>query len=394
MARSPSRSARGEPVASATPGPRAVGVEEELLVVDPRTGTPVQAGPRLVRKVRAETASTRLAHPPVVVDGSGMTGEFMRQQVEVGTSPRTELSAVADQVREHRRIATWAAEGEGLAVAAVGTSPIPATPAISADRRYLSLLSTFRQVAGDQLINGCHVHVDARSREEAVAVVDRIQPWLPLLRAISSNSPFWNGRDSGYASYRSLVWGRWPSAGPTEPFGSVEAYEATVDALLATGAVVDRGNLYFDARPSERYPTIEIRAADVCLQPDDAVLLAGLARGLVATLAQQWQDDVPFSPVRVALLRTAHWRAAREGLGGRLQHPLTHQPVPARDALDALLTLVTDQLDDMGDRIVLSDMVDAVLRRGTGAAAQRQAFHRRASLADVVRASIALTSAV
>ncbi len=394
MAHSRSRSAEGAPVAPSAAGPRAVGVEEELLVVDPATGTPVQAGPRLVRKVRAETASTRLAHPPVVMDGSGMTGEFMRQQVEVGTSPRTDLSAVADQVREHRRIASWAAEGEGLAVAAVGTSPIPATPAISADRRYLSLLSTFRQVAGDQLINGCHVHVDTSSRDEAVAVVDRIQPWLPLLRAISSNSPFWNGRDSGYASYRSLVWGRWPSAGPTEPFGSVEAYEATVDALLATGAVVDRGNLYFDARPSERYPTIEIRAADVCLRPDDAVLLAGLARGLVATLARQWQDEVPYAPVRVALLRTAHWRAAREGLGGRLQHPVTHQPVPAREALDALLALVTDELDERGDRIVLSDMVDAVLRRGTGAAAQRQAFHRRASLADVVRASVTLTSAV
>ena len=220
-------------------GVRSVGVEEELLVVDPDTGNPVQAGPRLVRKVRTETASTRLTHPPVVLDGSGMTGEFMRQQVEVGTSPRTDLSAVADQVREHRRIAARAAEGEGLAIVAVGTSPIPATPAVSADPRYLSLLSTFRQVAGDQLINGCHIHVDTTSREEAVAVVDRIQPWLPVLRAISANSPFWNGRDSGYASYRSLVWGRWPSAGPTEPFGSVEAYEQTVDALLATGAVVD-----------------------------------------------------------------------------------------------------------------------------------------------------------
>ena len=375
-------------------GVRSVGVEEELLVVDPETGTPVQAGPRLVRKVRSETASTRLTHPPVVLDGSGMTGEFMRQQVEVGTSPRRGLSAVADQVREHRRVAGRAAEGEGLAIAAVGTSPIPATPAVSADPRYLSLLSTFRQVAGDQLINGCHIHVDTTSREEAVAVVDRIQPWLPVLRAISANSPFWNGRDSGYASYRSLVWGRWPSAGPTEPFGSVEAYEQTVDALLATGAVVDRGSLYFDARPSERYPTIEIRAADVCLHPDNAVLLAGLARGLVATLAQQWRDEVPVPLTRVALLRTAHWRAAREGLGGRLQHPLTHAPVPAREALSDLLALINDQLERTGDRIVLTEMVDAVLRRGTGAAAQRQAFHRRASLADVVRTAVRLTNAV
>jgi carboxylate-amine ligase len=371
-----------------------VGVEEELLVVDPVTGDPVQAGPRLVRKVRAETAAEGSESTPVVLDGSGMSGEFMRQQVEVGTAPRADLSALADQVREHRRVANRAAEGEGLAVAAVGTSPIPVTPAVSAEARYLSLLSTFRQVAGDQLINGCHVHVDAVSRDEAVAVVDRIQPWLPLLRAISSNSPFWNGRDSGYASYRSLVWGRWPSAGPTEPFGSVEAYEHAVEALLATGAVVDRGNLYFDARPSERYPTIEIRAADVCLHPDDAVLLGGLARGLVTTLSQKWQDAEPYEPIRVALLRTAHWRAAREGLGGRLQHPVTHRPVPAAEALRAMLDAITPALDQTGDRIMVAELVDQVLRRGTGAATQRQAFHRRASLADVVRAAIRETRAI
>lgn len=371
---------------------RAVGVEEELLVVDPVTGEPVQAGPRLVRRVRAETISAGTPPAPAVRDGSGLSGEFARQQVEVGTSPRTTLTELADQVREHRRVAGRAAEQEGLAVAALGTSPVPATPAVSADARYLSLLSTFRQVAGELLINGCHVHVDTESRAEAVAVVDRIQPWLPLLRALSANSPFWNGRDSGYASYRSLVWGRWPSAGPTEPFGSPEAYEHAVECLLATGAVVDRGNLYFDARPSERYPTIEIRVADVCLDPDDAVLLGALARGLVTTLAQAWQDGRAFEPVRVALLRTGHWRAAREGLGGRLQHPQTHRPVPAADALGSLLALVSDALEQTGDHIVVTRMVREVLRRGTGAASQRQAFHRRASLADVVRVAIARTA--
>jgi carboxylate-amine ligase len=371
---------------------RSVGVEEELLVVDPVTGDPVQAGPRLVRKVRSETAAAA-AGMPAVTDGSGLSGEFMRQQVEVGTSPRAKLAELAQQVRSHRRLASQAAESEGLAVAALGTSPVPAMPAVSADARYLSLLSTFRQVAGEVLINGCHVHVDTTSRAEAVAVVDRLQPWLPLLRAVSANSPFWKGRDSGYASYRSLVWGRWPSAGPTEPFGDPATYEHAVEALLATGAVMDRGNLYFDARPSDRYPTVEIRVADVCLEPDDTVLLAGLARGLVSTVARQWAEGVPFEPVRVALLRTAHWRAAREGLAGRLQHPVTHQLVPAAKALDALTGLVGDALDEYGDRAALTGLLTGLLRRGTGAAVQRQAYHRRASLADVVRLAVTRTRA-
>jgi carboxylate-amine ligase len=363
-------------------GTRAVGVEEELLVVDARTGTPVQAGPRLVSRVRAE----RQADPDgaALADGSGVHGEFMRQQVEVGTSPCRTLAALSEQVRGFRLVAARAARAEGLRVAAVGTSPLPATPMVSADARYLSLLSTFRQLAGDQLINGCHVHVDVTSREEAIGVVDRIQPYLPVLRAISANSPFWKGRDSGYASYRSVVWGRWPSAGPTEPFGTPQVYEDTVQALLQTGAVVDRGNLYFDARPSEKYPTVEIRAADVCLDSDDTVLVGGLARALVASMATAWADECPFVPTRVALLRTAHWRAARDGLAGRLVHPHTAQLVPAEEALRALLDVAADALDDLGDRQTVSELAAQVLRRGTGAARQRRAFHRRANLADVV----------
>jgi carboxylate-amine ligase len=364
---------------------RAVGVEEELLVVDPRTGRPARAGRRLVERV----ASQQVRRPD---DGSGVHTEFMREQVEVGTHPYTDLVTLHAEVTALRRRAAAAAAEDGLAVAAVGTSPVPVSPTVTADPRYLSLLSTFRLVAGDQLINGCHVHVDVESREEAVAVVDRLQPWLPLLRAASGNSPFWRGRDSGYASYRSAVWGRWPSAGPTEPFGTPAEYDRAVAALLATGAVVDHGNLYFDARVSQRYPTVEIRAADVCLRAEHTVLLAGLARALVDTAAEQFRGGVPFVPTRLALLRTAHWRAAREGVTGMLQHPRTDVPVPAAAALSVLLDHVRDALESNGDLDVVSELLQDLLGRGSGAREQRTAFHRRGELADVARHAAAVTA--
>lgn len=365
-------------------GLRAVGVEEELLVVDPVTGAPARAGARLVERV--------VGGSPATVDGSGLHTEFMREQVEVATPPCHDLGALHEQVRAQRAVAAAAATSEELSVAAVGTSPVAASPAVTPDPRYLALLSTFRLVAGDQLINGCHLHVDVASRAEAVAVVDRLQPWLPLVRALSANSPFWRGRDSGYASYRSEVWGRWPSAGPTDPFRTPEGYEHVVTALLATGAVVDRGNVYFDARPSEKYPTVEIRAPDVCLRAEDAVLLAGLCRALVDTAARDWEADVPFVPTPVPLLRTAHWRAAREGVDGVLQHPARHVPVPAGEALQALREHVHDALDASGDATVVDDLLTGLLRRGTGAREQRLAYNRRGDLADAVRHAAAVTA--
>jgi YbdK family carboxylate-amine ligase len=140
-------------------------------------------------------------------------------------------------------------------------------------------LHRFGRTAAEQLTCGCHVHVAVTSDDEAVAAVDRLQPWLPVLLALTVNSPFWDGLDSGYGSFRSQVWGRWPSAGPTGPFGSAAEYHRFTEELLRTETVLDRGMLYFDARPSHHHPTVEVRVADVCRDPRDTLLLAALTRG-------------------------------------------------------------------------------------------------------------------
>ena len=127
------------------------------------------------------------------------------------------------------------------------------------------------------------------SASEGVAVLDRIQPWLATLLALSANSPFWQGVDSAYASFRYQAWGRWPCSGPTGQFGSAAAYQATVQQMIDTQTLLDSGMVYFDARLSEHYPTIEVRIADVCQHADDAVLIAALIRGLVETEARNWQ---------------------------------------------------------------------------------------------------------
>ena len=204
------------------------------------------------------------------------------------------------------------------------------------------MAEAFGLTAQEQLTCGCHVHVQIDSDEEGVAVLDRIQPWLAGLLALSGNSPFWQGLDSSYASFRYQAWGRWPCSGPTEWFGSAQAYQATVAQMVATGTLLDSGMVYFDARLSQHYPTLEVRIADVCLRHEDAVLIAALVRALVETEGRAWQQGTPPLRMRTELLRLAAWRASRSGLDGELIDPRTGRPGGAAAVTALLLAHVRD----------------------------------------------------
>lgn len=348
-------------------------MEEELLLVDPDSG---QA----------------LALAAAVLDNAGdsgqpvdqaLTSELARQQLETNTRPCASLAELSAEVRRWRRAASEAAEGKGARIAALGSSPLATEPSINSSPRYQRMVDEFGLIAEEQLTCGCHVHVEIDSESEGVAVLDRIRGWLPYLLALSANSPFWQGQDSGYASFRSQVWGRWPSAGPTELFGSLETYHATMRAMIESRTVLDLGMVYFDARLSRQHPTVEVRVADVCLDADDAVLLGGLVRALVDTAARSWRAGVPAAPIRTELLRLASWRAGRSGLDGDLVNP-AGRPAPAAQVIRALVDHVRPVLDEYGDWEVIEDLVATVLSRGNGATAQRRIYRTSGELADVV----------
>ena len=188
----------------------------------------------------------------------------------------------------------------------------PSSPPCCPTARAYAIRAEFGQTARDQLTCGCHVHVSIADEDEGVRILDHLRPWNAVLLALSGNSPSWLGTTTGYASYRSQVWGRWPTAGPTAPFGDAAGYRAVIDDLLRTQTILDDGMVYFDARLSSRYPTVEVRVADVCLDADDAALQAALVRGIAETATGD-----PVSQPRTELLRAATWRAARSGPHGR-----------------------------------------------------------------------------
>jgi carboxylate-amine ligase len=370
-----------------------VGVEEELLVVDP-TGRPVPLGPEAL-----EVASRRgEGETPEEHDNGDdqpaahLVPELKAQQVELGTPVCRTLAEVDAELRFWRGRADAAATAVGARVAALATSPVAVAPIRTEGERYERMLDVFALTADEMLTCGCHVHVSVEDDEEGVAVLNRIRVWLPVLTALTANSPFWQGADTGYASYRSRAWHRWPSAGPTGLFADAADYHRLIDAVLATGTVLDSGMVYFDARLSENWPTVEIRTADVALRVEDAVTLAGLVRGLVETAAGEARDGTPPPGVPAEVLRVAAWRAGRSGLSGDLVHPGTGRPAPAAEVLAALLEHVRPALADAGDEQRVENGVSAVLHRGTGAELQRRVYRETGDLAAVVRAAVDLTA--
>lgn len=347
--------------------PRTLGIEEELLLVDPATR-------RLAP--RSQAVLQHAVEPPGAAPDEQLDKELFRHQLEIRTTPLADLGEVRSHLVLQRRAAAEAAERAGVLVAAAGTSPVASgEPEVSRDDRYVAMLHEYGEIARLAGICGMHVHVGIASDEEGVAVIDRIAPWLPVLLAISANSPYADGRDTGYHSWRSQVWARWPSVGPPQRFGSAAAYRQVCRAMIASGAARDEGMLYFDARLSPNNPTVEVRISDVCADPDDALLVGALARALVVELACEAERGDGEPVWRTELLQGAKWRAARYGVSDRLLCPTTMELRPAREVLESLVGRTRPALEVCGDLDLVRDGIERVLAGG-GASRQHAAFER------------------
>jgi carboxylate-amine ligase len=362
------------------PEPFTVGVEEEFFLVD--------AGSRALAPGAGEVLA-RASQPA----GEQVEPELHRTQVEAATAVCGTLAGLRAELRRLRHELAGAAASAGLRLAASGTHPFSGwqDSAITPKEAYLRLARDYQQVAREQLVCGCHVHVGVPDPEEAIAVMNRVRQWLPAILALSVNSPFWHSVDTGYASFRTELWRRWPTAGSPGPFASRAEYDALLGALTATAAIDAPARVYWDVRPSASFPTLEFRVTDVCLTVDEAVLVAGLVRAVTETCHAQLRSGTPVRLPRPELLTPATWRAARFGLDGTLVDLEALASRPARAVVDALLAFAGPALAARGEEAEIRRLVEQVFAGGTGAARQRAAFARRGQLEDVVDAVTAET---
>ncbi|WP_328923384.1 glutamate--cysteine ligase [Streptomyces sp. NBC_00190] len=372
---------------------RSVGVEEELLLTDAETGEALAVcGDVLAAADRSADRARASAEGDRDAPGHTFEAELQEEQVEFATKPVTEMDGLQEEIVLWRAEAARHAATAGALVVATATSPLPVRPSLTPGRRYEWAARQFGLTAQEQLTCGCHVHVSVESDDEGVAVLDRIRPWLPVLTAMSANSPFWQGEDTRYATYRSRVWNRLPSAGPTGVYGSADRYHAEVRAMVGSGVLRDEAMVYFDARLSASYPTVEVRVADVCLDASTPVLLAALVRGLVETAARSWRAGGPPPGTSTGLLRLASWQAGRSGLDGPLLHPETMRRTSPEDAVEALYRHVGDALADCGDDGRVRAGIAGLLERGNGARIQRALLRSEGDFANVVRHCARITA--
>ncbi|MFG2720051.1 glutamate--cysteine ligase [Streptomyces sp. NPDC048416] len=344
-----------------------VGVEEEYLLLHPGTGHPAA----LSEEVRRSAGLEQLA-----AEGE-VQPELLQAQVEVATPVCGELTEVAGHLLRLRHALSTAAERSGCRLAATAAAPVTGTGLVpvTGERRYLQLQHQGGRLVDDLLINGMHVHVGMPDRDTGVAVLNRMRVWLPTLLAMSANSPFWEGRDTTFASWRTPVFSRWPVSGLPPHFDGLGDYEQRIDALLRSGTIGDTGQLYWQARLSERYPTLEVRCMDVQLRADDAVMLAGIVRALAATALREHKDAVPEPECKPELLQAAMWHAARYGLSATLLDP-EGRPHAAGDVLYQLAEHITQALHEHGDTRHVEPLIHRLLREGTGADRQREVLAR------------------
>ncbi|OBF18020.1 carboxylate-amine ligase [Mycobacterium kubicae] len=359
-----------------------IGVEEEFLLVDPGTGEPA---PR--NQAVAEEAARR---------GAELQVELSSCQVETNSGVVETASQLRDELTRLRRAAAQAAEAAGVQLLALGLPPVtPHQFPVTDTERYRRIGEQYGMVAHEQGICGSHVHVQVPDQAAAIHVSNWLRPWLPALLALSANSALYRNTDSGYASWRSVLWRRWPVAGAPPYFTSPEEFDRTVQMLVDTGVILDRGMVYWDVRPSANFPTVEVRVADVPATIAESVLLATLIRAAVMTALDERHRDGPGSStlrLAPAALRAAYWKAAHDGLSGyALDLVEGRGAVPAREQLHMLVRRTRPALEALGefDRVVAE--LDRLTVEGNGAMRSRRVWHQRGEMMDVIAEAAAAT---
>jgi carboxylate-amine ligase len=349
-----------------------LGIEEEFQTIDPVT-----------RELRS--------HMSKIVEGGQIQlqervkAEMHQAVVEVGTNICTNIHEAREEVTYLRKMILDLADKQNLRIAAAGTHPISdwQDQLITDNERYDKLIDEMRDVARSNLIFGLHVHVGIENRNEGLHIMNAVRYFLPHIYALSTNSPFWCGRNTGFKSYRSKVFDKFPRTGIPDYFSSAAEYDDYINLLVKTNCIDNGKKIWWDIRLHPFFDTIEFRICDVPMRVDETICLAAVMQALVAKIHKLHKQNLNFRPYRRLLINENKWRAARYGIEGKLIDFGKQEEVPYHTLAQELLDFIDDVVDELGSRKDV-EYVKTILEMGTGADRQLAVFRQTNDLKRVV----------
>lgn len=337
-----------------------VGIEEEYQLVDPHTG-----------QLRPDCKEV-MSH--LGRSSADIQHELHLSQIEMASPVCKSMHEVERRVRVVRAHLSRAAHLADCRLVAAATNPLPVAfqDDVTPKPRYTQMTAQYQQIARNLRIFGCHVHVEIQDHEMGIEVMNRCRRWLPLLQAMSANSPFLEGVDTGYASFRRELWVQWPLAGPPRAFDDYADYDRLVQKLVQAEAISDETRIYWDIRLPKKTPTIEFRVFDVMTEAADAVAVVAIVRALVVQSMDDAHLGVRVDQIPNELLVMALWQAARFGVSDRLIQPDVGLKADATQSIERLAHYLEPALRKLGDETIVRDFFDRLETRGTGADYQRR----------------------
>lgn len=350
-----------------------IGIEEEYQTVDPVT-----------RDLRSHIHAEMIEKGKLLLQERVKT-ELHQSVVEVGTSVCSNIKEAKTEVKKLRRDMVQLAKDNGLRLASAATHPFAdwRMQEITPDERYKNIVEDMQLVARANLIFGLHVHVGVEDRETAIHLMNHARYFVPHMLALSTNSPFWLGMNTGLKSYRCKVFDKFPRTNIPDYFPSWGEYENFVKLLIKTNCIDNAKKIWWDIRPHPFFDTLEFRVCDIPMRVDETIALAALIQATVAKLYKLYSANQGFRLYRRALLMENKWRAARYGLNGKLIDFGKQKEVPVRDLLSEYLEFVDDVVDELGSREEL-EYIHEIMKNGTGADRQLRVFQETGDLKHVV----------
>lgn len=349
-----------------------IGIEEEYQIIDPQTG-------------ELTSFITEFLEKGAMIFRDQLKPELLQSQVEVGSKVCKDIKEAGEEVRMLRRELANIAEKMGRRIIAAGTHPFShwQDQIVTDLERYHGLYDTMQYVARRLLIFGMHVHVGISDENLRIDVMNQIRYFMPHILTLSTSSPFWRGQNTGFKSYRSIVFEDLPRTGIPEEFSSAMEYKQYVNTLIKSGCIDEPTKIWWDIRPHSQFPTLEFRVCDCTTKVEEVVAIAALIQALVAKLIQLRQMNQTWRTYRSSLIAENKWRAIRDGIEGKLIDFGKEEEVPLRLLMEEILDWVDDVVDPLGTREEI-EYVRTILKEGSSADRQLKRYEETGSFKAVM----------